>query len=224
VGPAWDDDHPLDAGRLRSNARALVARLRADASQRDLPDLGLVPGWHRQLYAGCRVPMPGYVGHLRGDTSVPELTDYQVGTGPRRADGFPEKMGVWAAHVAGEVDGLLLRLCAAVTRLDAAIPVGQRPTTVDDLEVVVTLAAQLHGEWVRIHPFANGNGRTARTWVAWLMLRYQVPTFLTLKPRPSDVAYARAGRASMGRPPDFAGDHGETESVFSHLLTLALLP
>jgi hypothetical protein len=29
---------------------------------------------------------------------------------------------------------------------------------------------------------------------------------------------------SMGRPPDFSGDHREAVAVFAHLLALSLLP
>jgi hypothetical protein len=37
-------------------------------------------------------------------------------------------------------------------------------TTSKAMRSTLLLAAILHGEWVRIHPFANGNGRTARLW------------------------------------------------------------
>jgi hypothetical protein len=61
--------------------------------------------------------------------------------------------------------------------------------------------------------FANGH----------IALRYGLPVFVTLKPRPDDVAYARAAKRSMGRPPDFTGDHAEAVAVFAHLLSLILL-
>jgi fido (protein-threonine AMPylation protein) len=94
---------------------------------------------------------------------------------------------------------------------------------VAELDAIVHLTASIHGEWVRIHPFANGNGRTARVWAAWLALRYRLPLFVSVKPRPDDAAYVSASKASMGRPPDFAGDHTLTAHVFSHLLALSLL-
>lgn len=79
------------------------------------------------------------------------------------------------------------------------------------------------GEWVRIHPFVNGNGRTARLWTVFIARRYQLPALVSLQPRPADVAYARAAKRSMGRPPDFVGDHTEASAVFAHLLALRLL-
>lgn len=53
---------------------------------------------------------------------------------------------------------------------------------------------------------------------AWVCFRCGVPMFLTLKPRPGDPAYAAAAMASM------QGGHDLTLLVFSHLLSLALMP
>lgn len=221
-GPPWEDD-PADLASIEGNAGALVSSLRVGSAVRVLPTLTDVLGWHEKLYAGCRVPVAGYVGHLRGDASVPELTGYEVGVGPLLADGLPEKMGMPSTDVAAEVGSLLPAVHAALEHLDGMLPPGQRPRGVDELDAVVRLTAVVHGEWVRIHPFATGNGRTARTWAAFIALRYSLPVFVPAKPRPDDVAYARAGHDSMGRPPDFIGDHTTATAVFSHLLILALL-
>ena len=221
-GPSWEDD-PGDLVLIARNAAGLASRLAETAEARTLPDLADVLGWHAALYAGCRVPVTGYVGHLRGDTSVPGLLGYEVGVGPLLPDGLPEKVGVPSENVAGEVGALVPAIHAGLEHLDAVLPPGRRPTTVDQLDAVVRLTALVHGEWVRLHPFANGNGRTARTWAAFVALRYSLPVFVTAKPRPDDVAYARAGHASMGRPPDFVGDHDTATAVFGHLLSLALL-
>jgi hypothetical protein len=123
---------------------------------------------------------------------------------------------------ADQVDDVVGRLAETLSRLDGYLPVGDRPTTPEEVDAVVGLIAQVHGEWVRIHPFASGNGRTARTWAAWLALRYGLPVFVTLKPRPDDVGYAQAARASMGEPPDFVGDHEPAHRVFLDLLARAL--
>lgn len=222
-GPPWEDD-PRDLALIGRNAKALIASLRATAGARAVPTLADVLGWHSALYAGCRVPVAGYVGHLRGNALIPELGDYEVGLGPVQPDGYLEHMGIPSAAVAGEVSALLPGVHAALRQLDGALPTGRHPTSVDELHAVVSLAAVVHGEWVRIHPFANGNGRTARTWAAYIALRYSLPVFITSKPRPDDVAYALAGRASTGRPPDYTGDHSTAIAVFGHMLTLALLP
>ncbi|MGI8685433.1 MAG: Fic family protein [Acidimicrobiales bacterium] len=80
-------------------------------------------------------------------------------------------------------------------------PKTSSPNTVDALHEIVAVTAIAHGEWVRIHPFVNGNGRVARLIAAHIALRYGLPVFVKLKPRPHDVAYTRAARRSMGRPP-----------------------
>ncbi len=223
-GPAWDVDDPGDALRIQANATTLTAALKAAALGRAPSQLTDILDWHRTLYLGCRVPVAGYVGALRGDTSVPDLIGYEVGLGPLSPDSLPEKVAVWSPGVAAQVNTLVTSLNRALSILDTKFAVGQRPSTTADIHELLTLAAELHGEWLRIHPFANGNGRIARTLVTWLMLRYGMPPFLTVKPRPPDAAYLRAGRASMGRPPDFRGDHQVATNVFVHMFSQMLQP
>lgn len=189
-----------------------------------MPTPATVTAWHSQLYAGCQVPSAVYVGHLRGDVSQPDLVDYEVGIGPVLADGYAERVGVWSTDVAAAVTQFFSSLHQALGALDALFAPGVRPVTVDDLNEVIALTAIVHGEWVRIHPFVNGNGRTARLWVVLIARRYELPVFVSLKPRPADVAYARAAKRSMGRPPNFVGDHTEATAVFGHLLSLLLMP
>lgn len=201
---------------IGANTAGLIADLRSTADARSVPTLGDVLGWHARLYAGCTLPVEEYAGHLRGDPAVQDLLGYEVCVGP--------KQGVRSSDVSAAVTTFLNQVEAAVATLDAALPVGVRPANVDELQAVVNLTAAIHGEWVRIHPFANGNGRTARVWAAWVALRYGLPIFVTVKPRSNDAAYAQAAFASMGSPPDFTGDHSVAANVFSHLLSLTLMP
>jgi hypothetical protein len=76
----------------------------------------------------------------------------------------------------------------------------------------LNLCAGLHGEWIRIHPFANGNGRTARLWANWAALRYGLPPFVRLRPRPEGIGYALASYAAMGR------DHSVMVGVLLQML------
>lgn len=223
-GPVWDDDDPRDRQAIAANAQALVRSFVATAARRERPTVALVCSWHERIYDGCHVPSIDYRGGLRGDPARPDLFDYEVGVGPIQADGLPENVGVWSAGVPAAVEALVGDVREAVAVLDVRFPVGTRPASVEELDTVVSFLAAVHGEWVRVHPFANGNGRTARAFSAWLCLRYGLPVFVSVAPRPHDVAYSRAARTSMGRPPDFVGDHTETAHVFVHLLTLALMP
>ncbi len=222
-GPAWDGDDPADGAQVAANARSLVESFRSIAPDRAAPTLDGVLDWHRSLYAGCSTPCSDYLGHLRGDPVVPELVDYDVGVGPLQPDGLPAKMGVWSGSVLGEVEGLLRGVDAALDQLDALVPIGTAPVDPSHLQSVISLCAAIHGEWVRIHPFANGNGRMARLWVAFISLRYGLPVFLVVKPRPQDSGYAIAAAASMGRPPDFRGDHQPARNLFASMLEVVLV-
>jgi hypothetical protein len=74
------------------------------------------------------------------------------------------------------------KLQALVGELDAMLPSGQEPNA-DQLAAIVDLCAWVHAEWVRIHPFANGNGRTARLWANSLAMRYGLPPLHSLAPK-----------------------------------------
>lgn len=222
--PVWDTDSHADLSRIGTNAAALIGALIASAANRLMPDLDTACDWHRQLYTGCAVPVAGYLGHFRGDPAVAQLVGYEVGVGPRQRDTMPEKVGVWSHQLAAELSVFIARVSAGLARLDDAFEPDERPGSPDGIDAIVQLSAAVHGEWVRCHPFANGNGRTARVWANFVALRYGLPAFVSVKPRPDHVSYIRAARDSMGRPPEFTGDHTATAAVFARMLTQALQP
>jgi Fic/DOC family len=218
TAPSWQEDDPENLPLIQGNVAQLITELSTTAADRVLLTCEELCRWHTRLYAGCEVPVAGYVGHLRGDPVVKELIDYEVGLGARLEDGNLEKMGVWARQVADEIDAVLAGLGAVFAELDARLPVGKSPTTPEEVLAVISFAALAHGECLRAHPFANGNGRIARLLVAFICLRYGLPMFLHIKPRPESDDYIRASRGSMGRPPDFAGNHTTTTAVFARML------
>ncbi|MFP5232432.1 MAG: Fic family protein [Acidobacteriota bacterium] len=55
---------------------------------------------------------------------------------------------------------------------------------------------RVHAEWIRIHPFANGNGRTARLWANLVAMRYGLPPSIRLRPRPN-LGYREAPARAM---------------------------
>jgi hypothetical protein len=130
------------------------------------------------------VPDEAYRGGFRGDPH-PALVDYETTIG-----GLPTPR---AASVGAGIRKLIVELQDQITWLDA-VETLEDPTVLDPdfVSKVLELAAWLHCEWVRIHPFANGNGRTARMWVLWLCARYGLPELLALRPRPSDTGYDSA--------------------------------
>jgi len=160
--------------------------------------------WHRQLYRDMRLPIPYYAGEIRdSDPRFPELFGYEVAIGP-----FP---GVASWLVPEQLAEFEATMQDAVALLDAAIPVNSQPIDAQ-VRSVMSLCANAHGEWVRIHPFANGNGRTARLWASWSALRYGLPSFVRLKPRPEGSLYSVAAMRSM------SGDHRAMVLVLEDML------
>jgi fido (protein-threonine AMPylation protein) len=161
--------------------------------------------WHRQVYKGVRLPVPYYAGEIRdSDMRFPELYGYEVGVGLQQ--------GVESSLVPRQLEDFETAMEKAVVVLDSLIPGGERPADPAQLRSVLTLCAYSHGEWVRIHPFANGNGRTARLWANWCALRYGLPPFVRLKPRPDGNLYATAAALSM------RGDHQPMVAIFADML------
>ncbi len=147
--------------------------------------------WHRDLYDGIARPFDYYAGEFRdSDQNFPDLIGYEVQVG--------SVPGVPAALVPQALQRFELGAQTAAAQLDTVIAVGAHPSAMMPAELhgVLTYCAVLHGNWVRIHPFANGNGRTARLWANWAALRYGLPPFVTVKPRPRHP-YGAAAAASM---------------------------
>jgi hypothetical protein len=148
---------------------------------------------------GLDVGDPRYVGTFRGEAG---LENVQVRIGSH--------FGVPSVSVAEELRVFEDTLQKAVASLDEMLVPG-KPLTADQLGAVIDLCAWVHSEWVRIHPFANGNGRTARLWANSIALRYGLPPFVRLRPRP-DGGYGAAGAAAM------QGDWEPTAKVFHKML------
>jgi hypothetical protein len=124
------------------------------------------------------------VGKFRGE---PGLENCEVGIG--------EYFGVRSGDVADQLRAFEKKLQGAIEELDGQIPPG-REVNADQLAAVIDLCAWAHSEWVRIHPFANGSGRTARFWSNYIAMRYGLPPFVRLRPRP-DHPYELTAMAAM---------------------------
>jgi Fic family protein len=192
--PDWDADSP----ELRRNLKRILDEIVERAEKREIPTVELARRWQRLFMQGLKAE-PRYVGAFRGEPGL-ERTGVKIG----RFRGSP------AARVADELKDFEKVIQAAVAELDRNIPVGQKLTP-DQLDAVLDLSAWVHAEWVRIHPFANGNGRTARLWANFIALRYGLPPFVRLRPRP-DGGYSEAGMKAM------QGDWEATAIVFRRLL------
>ena len=193
--PDWDEDSP----QLRENLAHVLEEIVRAAEQRETPTLEAARQWQTLVMRGLAVPEPRFVGAFRGEPGL-ESVQVRVGT----------NYGADSANVATELTSFEAKLQALVAELDALLPVGQEPDA-DQLAAIVDLCAWAHAEWVRIHPFANGNGRTARLWANSLAMRYGLPPFIRLRPRPN-AGYGYAGAEAM------QGDWKPTALVFRRLL------
>jgi hypothetical protein len=193
--PNWDEDSP----QLRKNLAQILQQIIRSASQRETPTIEAARRWQALVMQGLDAPDSRFVGAFRGE---PGLERVQVRVG--------SNFGTDSVKVAEELARFETKLQALVSELDALLPVGQEPDG-DQLAAIIDLCAWVHTEWVRIHPFANGNGRTARLWANSIAMRYGLPPFIRLRPRP-DAGYGEAGAKAM------QGDWEPTAVVFRSLL------
>ena len=201
----WNEDPAGAAPRIRRNLEGLLRKLLAEAPSRVAPSVDLAREWHRSIFRGVDLPVPYFAGEVRDDDAdFPELIGYEVRVGALA--------GTDSRFVPEELERFEARMRRAVGLLDPQVAVGDRPRTTGVLGSVVTLCGTAHGEWVRIHPFANGNGRTARLWANWCAVRYGLPPFVRLQPRPEGDLYGRAARDSM------AGNHRAIVSLLADWL------
>jgi Fic family protein len=194
--PEWDKDSP----RLRQNLDQVLKEIILAAEKREVPTLEAARHWQSRMMKGLKVPDRRYVGAFRGE---PGLERIQVRVGAN--------YGVDSVEVSQELARFETKLQALVAELDALLPMDQE-LDADQLAAVIDLCAWVHAEWIRIHPFANGNGRTARFWANSVAVRYGLPPFIRLRPRPNS-GYADAGAKSM------QGDWKPTAVVFRRLLS-----
>ena len=160
--PDWDADSP----ELRANLTRVINEVARASGQREKPTLQSARQWQRDIISGLAVPDSRYEGTFRGESGL-ENVQVRVGS----------NYGAPAAEVSGELTRFETKLQGLVAELDLLISTGQEPDA-DQLAAIVDLCAWVHAEWVRIHPFANGNGRTARLWANSIAMRYGLPPFI----------------------------------------------
>jgi fido (protein-threonine AMPylation protein) len=192
----WDADGPT----LQQNLVRTLRRIRDSAALRGTVRARDAATWHREIMDGLDVPKPEYVGRFRGE---PGTDAVRVFVGAHE--------GVPPDQVADAVAIFERKLNQVLGRLDSLIPAGTALDT-DTLAAVLDVCGWAHAEWVRVHPFVNGNGRTARLWANYVAMRYGLPPFVRLRPRPESDAYAHAGREAM------KGNWNPTAEVFRVML------
>ena len=201
-----------------------VSELARRGGARGLRERGVLSGGHPALKASRsgfehaieRLALPlgqrGVLVLVAEASACDGLVDERCSTRTRRRKcaNQPEQAGGGVARVALSLiqPGVVLGAPVA-ERLREPVQAVAEPR--NQTAAIVAVCAWAHAEWVRIHPFANGNGRTARLWANSLAMRYGLPAFVHLRPRPEgdyDVVSEQALR----------GDWEPAVAVFLHLL------
>lgn len=192
--PDWDDDGPKVFANLR-DAQVLATE---HALARQPITLGDIKAWHATTMRGldsadaARLALDpaAMAGEFRGPPALPGI---EV-----RID---DHRGVPSTTVASACRTFIDTLEVLIRGLDALLPADQLDELdADGLQAVAEAAAWAHAEWVRIHPFVNGNGRTSRLIGNAILVRYGLRPVFRLRPRPRG-SYASAAIHAM------SGDH-----------------
>lgn len=190
MAPHWDED----SAQLRRNLREAQRDAAEAAVARRPLTLDTIKGWHRRIMQGLDIPNAAnlkvapadLIGEFRGPPKLP-------GIGARIGD----RLGIASDQVGQQCREFIGTLQQLLDRFDQMLPGEPRDRLNRDARRgVAEAAAWAHCEWVRIHPFANGNGRTARLLGNAILVRYGLPPVFRLRPRP-EGSYAYAATAAM---------------------------
>jgi len=201
--PEWEyDRHPRRLelqGRIQTVVRELGARRPTAALLTDTRPV------HARLFDGLTpTGFEYYAGHYRGE-DFPCLRSYYVEVG-----GDPA-LAAAPALVQNYMSQLAIRLVQGIAALDYATQ--ERISASARVLTVVQFACRVFELFLRIHPYANGNGHVAR-FVVWGVLgRYgYLPKGWPIDPRPSDPPYTQLIAAYR------AGDVAGLESFIPNCL------
>jgi Fic/DOC family len=214
----WDEDDSQVRGRIQANLAVLFPDIVASGRRRDPLTIDLVKDWHQLMLGGIPLAQPEVAGGLRG--SGPQ--EGRLRTCRVTVDGILQ--AVPPGQVRSKMSIFERRLHEKITALDPLIPAKAPPEQRE--EQVLELCAWGHGELVYVHPFADGNGRMARSpgAVARCPVR---PSRLPGPPTPAKRSIrVRDGRESLNdwSPPAHADhldqDAGRLPSATGHRLRL----
>jgi len=195
--PDWDEDSP----QLRQNLANVLRQILSEARKRLPWSTESIRRWHVAAMRDLSPDIPKYaVGNFRGESGLENARVKIAGQW-----GVPPED---VASALAKFDGTLHQI---ITQLDELVPSGDLPTA-DLLPAILDVCAWAHAEWARIHPFANGNGRTARLMANGIAMRYGLPPFIRLRPRPNGD-YGAACEAAM------RGNWRPTAVVFGEMLS-----
>mgnify|MGYP001580659616 FL=1 len=200
----WDDSEttPEDIKRGTANRQQVLKELIRHALSTKPLDASRVAKWHKDCLSGLSyLTDENLLGAYRG-TNYPRLKNMIVSVGG--ISGAPPH------KVNEELKKFFGQLQKRMSDLAARIKLDQNKSK-EELRQIAEVAGWAHGEWVRIHPFANGSGRTARLIANWVLSRFRLLPVVGIRPRPQHP-YGPAAVASM------RGDHSKITQFIVDLL------
>ena len=207
--PGWDEDSP----QLESNLAEAQRLATEHALARRRLTLSSIRAWRRATMKSLEIKQAAelgataedLVGHFRGP---PKLAGIGAGIGAH--------LGTPSKDVAAQTQRFIEVAQTLLAALDKRFPADELDALDNDgLRAVAEAAAWADCEWVRVHPFANGNGRTSRLIGNSVLIRYGLLPVFRLRPRPGG-GYEDATAAAL------SGDHlPMTAYVINELLSRA---
>ena len=184
--PAWDyKDYPNYVDPLRARISDILVRLRT--GQLDTLNLSVDSRPSHAFLFSEMAPeeCPYYAGHFRGE-HFRCLKFYQVHVPSDPRVGFHSSVVGSALRELGQ----LVR--SGLAALDAAEQLPYATLSAEDrILFAVTFSCNVLEKFLRIHPFADGNGHIGRLIIWCLLGRYGYwPVRWPIEPRPPDPPYS----------------------------------
>lgn len=143
-------------------------------------DTARIRQWHLQLLGHfAPVGFEYYAGNFRQIDPMRPCLDQPIGVG---APGGPYIMGASPSTVPRLMEHITRIYKEEICKLETEWPNLTDSQRVGRLSMAL---ATYVGQFIKIHPFINGNGRVSRLIWRWGVLRYNVPSQVDVIPRPA---------------------------------------
>lgn len=184
--PEWEyDKYPRRRELLAKRNVTMLARLRKGKMDTRKEAVDSRP-FHAFFFAGLTPPEHGYYAdHYRGEP-FRCLRYHGVGIPGDPRVGYPPN------HVLRSMRALAYAISDGINALDVLQRVPSTKTSPEDkLSTTVVFACKVFEEFLRIHPYVNGNGHAARFIMLVILIRYGYwPSQWPIEPRPPDPPYS----------------------------------
>lgn len=184
--PQWHDDHEMRAPLVFDRENGVVEKAEKDAVSSNL-DRQMIEGWHEQWFAGV-VPVPYYAGNCRGnEPEKPCLAQNVAVVNTVTGERLP---GTPFGSVRSTLDKVLDQANRSLSKA-----VDQAETT-ERVRAIATSIGFAIADFIRVHPFINGNGRVSRLLWRALLAKAGLPARWGVATRPAGP-YSEAMKAAM---------------------------